>query len=78
MKAGDRVQIFGSVPLPEGGFPYRGEAVIQEVGEDNQLTFNAMPSGVEAGDYICAQPAPACGLAYSCNACHDCPDLESK
>lgn len=72
------MQIFGSVALPEGGFPYRGDGVILEVGEDNAVILDTAPKGVEAGDYMVWAPAPACGIAPSCNACHDCPDLERK
>jgi hypothetical protein len=45
-----------------------------------------VPSAVEMADEIFAKEwgidlafpapaAPACGVAKSCNACHDCPDL---
>lgn len=62
MRVGDRVQFFGSVPLPEGGFPYRGVAVVLDAGEDNTVTLDGMPDGVEAGDYMCKESEPWFGL----------------
>lgn len=62
---GDRVQFFGSVPLPEGGFPYRGDADIIEAGENDQVIVSNVPSSVEPGDYMCLAPSPYAGLSRS-------------
>jgi len=50
---GDRVQFFGSIPLAEGGFPYRGDALVVEIEENNQVILDSTPASVEAGDYMC-------------------------